>query len=270
MELLSIPANRKIAYFCDEKGENMFQFMFAPHTLRFVESQEFNQRVLTGSDEADVLWVSGRPKSFPLNIFVDRTPESGGSNQHLDLWENKKSAFQLMPSFQQRIRSILAETKAAFKGRDTQFNFVPSDLNVSPHYEQNTTANEKFGVGPDLERLLYFNRQKGATASSVVVRNAQDINTNISQYNKKNPKLKFVAPPICRFFYGNIWREGYIDNVDYTLSAPNSELICRRLEATLDFIWVRGGTLQETSTPAYSQNLSDQTKNYKQPSYLRT
>jgi hypothetical protein len=260
--LWSVPANRKVAYLCDMNGDNVFAFMFAPHELDFTEENDFFENIPVGSTEPDVLWVGGVPKRFPLEIFVDRTNESGGTNTELDAFyqENVNQSFssQLAERLARTIGRITDAANAdiaTFSSAPTgqKFNFVRSDLNISPQYSQDGYDNETIGVYPDLDRLLYYIRQAGENADSVSIDEGATIEQINSQINKfSNPSVKkFVSPPKCRFFYGTLWREGYVRKLDYKLEVPNAQLIPRRLRAKLEFLWIRGGSLSPVA-PAQS------------------
>jgi hypothetical protein len=259
LELLSVPANKRVAYLTDLEGNNIFEFMFAPNELEFTEENEFNERIMVGRVEPDVLWVSGKSKEFNLDIFVDRTAESYGSNKNLDMfqrtWIDGLSMFN--PTLVQQMRTVVSKFKST---KDTGLDkFQRSDLNIAPHYVQDEAKNKTSGVLPDLDKLLYFVRQKGAPSSTITVTSINsrgDVSSSIALDNPAKAK-KFIAPPKCRFFYGAIWREGYVKRIRYKFTAPNAQLIPQRLEVSITFLWMRGGVLAETNAPAFTEKLGD-------------
>lgn len=256
MQLNTLPKNRKVAYLADVDGKNIIQFMFAPNTLGFSEGNNYYEEIKIGRTKPDVLWVSAQPQSFSFEIFIDRTAESAGTNENLDIYADyKTTGFQaasqrFFPSLTQRLRTIINKLHSSNYTIMAEYEGQLSDLNIAPHYQQNLEENEVKGVLPDLEKLLYYVRQKGAKGSDLVVEdlgNIGEVSSAISQ-NITADRL-FVSPPKCRFYYGSIWKEGYIRNIQYQLLVPNAQLIPRRLVANIDFLITRGGTLSEVNIP---------------------
>ncbi len=66
----------KKAYFSDLSGGHIIEFQFSPHQLDFSEGGNYADRVVTGNYFTDLVWISGRPNKFTVQLFIDRTQES--------------------------------------------------------------------------------------------------------------------------------------------------------------------------------------------------
>lgn len=237
----------KKAYFTDIYGGNIIDFQFTPESLEFEEGGKFKDRVAVGRYQTDYVWISGKPNTFDLKMWVDRTDESISRTDFYDPFADEKR-------FPKQTRSrylnfdIVNLTKDKYNGIKSMFykkdniqsnDIDPSIYSFNPEFPQDSIQNNSKGVYYDLERLMFFVRPQGFKLSSGTLET--DGTLKISDVKQS----RFTPPPKVRFFYGNMWCEGYISEVKYTLSAMNRNLVPRRLEAEIQFLRINWGYLEE-------------------------
>lgn len=235
----------KKAYFTDTLGGNLLEFQFSPASLDFEEAGRYSTRNPIGSFFTDMVWISGRPSQFNLRMFIDRTQESYVADTfNQDPFANVKRLPNINPAYSSLdIVNLIngINGSAFFKGRKRNVegnDITPSNYSASPHYSQSNTR-EDIGVMNDVEALMYYVRPKGLKLSEIIIDNTGIVNTVDFKEGR------FTSPPKCRFYYGNMWREGYIVQVRYNLSAVNKSLVPRRMDATLRFSCTRWGHLND-------------------------
>lgn len=252
----------KKAYLTDLNGGNVIDFQFTPEELEFFEGGRFADRQSVGEYHTDYIWISGKPNKFNLKMWVDRTQEAfatgvvnvdpfADSSRFPGVANRKYTNFDLV----NLVRGIRNGSTSSgfqstfFKPKATEGNSVdPSIYSFNPDFPQDVIQNNIKGVYYDLERLLYYVRPQGFKLSSGTISTDGVVSlTNFSQ-------TRFMPPPMVRFFYGNSWSEGYIEEVKYSLTAMNKQLVPRRLEADISFLRTRWGYLEElastTANPA--------------------
>lgn len=247
----------KKAYFSDFFGDNIVEFQFAPHELDFSEGGQYADRVVTGNFFTDLIWISGRPTKFSVQMFIDRTQESFISDQYN---QDPFANFKRFPNSNPRLSgfdiynmvqglkqgSSSSGFATSFKRGNTKEDgneVAPSNYSASPQFSQ-SQFNEATGVIKDLEAILYYVRPRGLKLSEITIEGTQVV--SIGDY-KQN---RFVPPPKVRFYYGAFWREGYITEVKYNLSVMNKLLVPRRLDATIEMACTSWGYLNEIGNSA--------------------
>lgn len=249
---MSITSNRatKGAYLCDLQGGHIVDFQFSPETLEFNEGGRFNDRIITGRHDTDYIWISGQPTRQNIKMWVDRTLES---NTQLDQTSDPYSSITKLPksaipryadfdvvNFINGVKNGLVDLYSKARGiKDVteQTSLEPSTYAVSPNFNQ-ATSNDSKGVFYDVELLAYFLRPEGYELAK-----ATNTNGVISIDDVK--QTRFIPPPKCRYFYGNYWAEGYIQEVEYKLSVMNDNLVPMRMEADIVFLRTKWGYLNE-------------------------
>jgi len=239
------------AYFSDISGGHIIEFQFSPSELDFSEGGNFSRRQPTGSYFQELVWISGKTDPYDIRLFIDRTQESYTVDEY-----NKDpfASFKRFPNRNPRYNNAevfsyitgigIANTSSGFassfrKKQDGGANEVqPSIYNATPHFKQ-TQFEENVGVIRDLESLLYYVRPKGLKISEATIQS--DGTVDILDF----PQSRFTPPPMVRFYYGEFWREGYITQVKYTLSAMNKLLVPRRMDATITMECTKWGYLNE-------------------------
>ena len=244
---------RKKAYFSDLDGGHIVDFQFTPDELTFVEGGRFSDRIATGQYLTDYIWISGKPNSFNIKMWVDRTQESmvlGDQNTDpfSDVTRFPKKSHPRFTNFDvvSLIRGInnsdtssgFASTFAKKSDAKTGNAIDPSKYSATPDFKQDIFSENK-GVYYDVENLMYYVRPKGFSLAKGTVSN--DGSIKISDYKQ----TRFTPPPMVRFYYGNLWSEGYIEEIKYSLTAMNKQLVPRRLEADITFIRTNWGYLDE-------------------------
>lgn len=245
----------KKAYFSDLGGEHILEFQFSPHTLDFQEGGRYSNRVSTGNFFTDLVWISGEVNAFDLRMFIDRTQESY-TVENAD--QDPYSSFRRFPNAKNPapnldivnlIRGITnSNTSSGFansfrKPSTSGANYVePSKYSASPQFKQ-TSFNDNVGVIADVEALMYYVRPKGLNLSEITI--SSDGSASVKDFEQG----RFVPPPKCRFYFGNMWREGYIVNVKYNLSVMNKQLVPQRMDAELKMICTKWGYLNDINTP---------------------
>lgn len=244
------------AYFTDLDGGNVIDFQFAPATLSMFEGSRYTDRISIGEYHTDFLWLSGKPNNFKLKFWVDRTQESMGVWTGEDPFENmNNNRMRTNPRYSNfdALNMVRNMAKGEFgssgfytslrkKGDSKKGNpLVPSKYSVNPDFRQEGYS-EDIGVYGDLEKLLHFVRPKGFKLASI------KLNIDGTMRLTDFEQSRFTPPPKIRFYYGNMWREGYIEQVSYQLSVMNKRLVPRRLEADITFICTRWGYLTGLSS----------------------
>ena len=239
------------AYFSDTEGGNIVDFQFAPAQLQMFEGNRFSDRISIGEYHTDYLWLSGKPNNFQLKFFVDRTLESmgvwTGEDPFANMSLNRRRTNPRFTNFDavNMVRGLLKGdlgssgfyTSLKRKGSVREGNpLVPSNYSINPDFRQDTYS-EDVGVYADLERLMYFIRPKGFKLANI------RLNTDGTMRMNEFEQNRFTPPPKVRFYYGNMWREGYFEQIKYDLSVMNSRLVPRRLDADIEFICTRWGYL---------------------------
>lgn len=251
---MNVTAERasKKAYFSDLEGGHILDFQFTPDELNFTEGGRFVDRVTIGYHKTDYIWLSGKPSKFNLKMWVDRTQESATPLNNSDPFENAKtqpaSRFSKLGGIAvdnlERSALYSAGKKAIVKSGAKNGNEVASTVySATPDFKQNAD-NEIKGVYFDLEALLYYVRPIGFKLSTADTQ--PDGKIKITDYSQS----RFSPPPMCRFYYGNYWVEGYIEEVRYSLTAMNKMLVPRRLEADISFLRTNFGYLEEVQSGA--------------------
>lgn len=250
---------KKYAYFCDSEGDNIVDFQFNPANLPLSEGQEYNDKVTTGSYEPDVLWVSAKTQRFNIDMFIDRTYESAGGNSVNDSFVPNKNPFQGLTNLAfgtveasatfNNGNRIVTGLRNAFRKENKEdaleARFVKSDYRAGNNVNSGD-FDANVGVLGELKKLLFYVGPKDVNSipRADVSNDFLTINANTKVIQYSGARKYFTPPPMVQFFYGNIWREGFIENIEYNLSVPNRDLVPQRLEATLQFLVVRGGFLE--------------------------
>ena len=253
MKTLTTDRAIKRAYFTDGEGGNMLEFQFAPFELEFTEGGRFSDRIQVGNYFNNMMWISGRPMEFNLDMFIDRTQESFTADEiNNDPFANIKRFSHTTPKYfnfdiVNLVKGIISGNsssgfQSSFKKRYTgDGNTVePSTYTASPHYEQKN-INGDVGVLNDLEKLLYYVRPMGLKLASAEL-NSDGV-VKLTDYEQS----RFTPPPKFRFYYGSMWREGYILEIKYKLSVMNKLLVPQRLEARIKLGCTRMGYFNEVS-----------------------
>jgi hypothetical protein len=232
------PRATKRAYLTDINGDNVVNFQFAPASLTFSEGNTFHERLKTGAYYAEYTWISGVRRAFTLEMFIDRTLQSfSGPEFNQDIASEVRRIPAIFPQFTAFQSSAYVNAIRRAKGRRAEVPTVPmTSHSKSPEFAQNN-LNEEKGVYPDLHKLLYYIRPSVLTQSTGFFENTGTIEFD------SNANNRFTPPPRCRFFQGNQWKEGFISQVEYELSAMNRELVPRRLIANFTFLVEREGIL---------------------------
>ena len=243
----------KGAYFSDTNGGNIVDFQFSPESLEFTEGGRFEDRILTGQYHTDYIWISGQPTKQEIKMWVDRTDESFNNvdkteDPFSDLVRFPKASIPKYANFDivNFLKGVkngitdLTKNGLSKKTDDTANTVDRSVYSVNPAFSQDVTSANR-GVFYDVELLSYFIRPKGFKLSS-----ATDTNGIIKITDF--PQNRFTPPPKCRFFYGNYWAEGYIQEVDYKLTVMNENLVPLRMEADIIFLTTKWGYLNDLAT----------------------
>lgn len=248
---LGIERATKKAYITDLNGGNIVDFQFTPEELDFFEGGRFADRSSVGNYHTDYIWISGQPNKFKIDMWVDRTSESfgiGGTDPFEDASRFPKVANRKYTNFGlvNLVRGIQSGSTSSgfqstfFRNKNTTANKIdPSIYSFNPEFPQDEYANNTKGVYFDLERLLYYVRPLGFELSRGTI--TPDGAISLRNFTQS----RFTPPPMVRFFYGNSWSEGYIEEVKYNLSAMNKQLVPRRLKAEISFLRTRWGYLEE-------------------------
>jgi len=240
----------KYAYLSNVRGDFVINFQLTPHELKMTESVKIKTESITGNNKVDLYWTSGNVESFNFDMFIDRTQNSRVGASYSTESQRPKN-INIFPS--------IVETSATIQGLNKLFanpverdEFVISGYDPSPHFKQ---VDDENGVLRDLEQLKYFMRPDGMEKQKgIMLTEGGNFKGSFNAPNED--ELIFNSPPILRFFYGSIWKEGYLSKLNYTLSVPNRELVPLRLQAKLVMTVHRSGTfttlpsINEISTPA--------------------
>tara|TARA_Y100000034_G_scaffold29728_1_gene36161 strand:+ start:37440 stop:38186 length:747 start_codon:yes stop_codon:yes gene_type:complete len=242
---MSITKDRAVkrAYFSNLEGGNIVEFQFSPASLQFKEGGKFEERIKVGNYFPELIWISGDTNAFELRFFIDRTQESYVRDEYnSDPFEDFKRFpepyTKYVPS---QVYALIAGAK---QDSDVRKNgavgggIQPSSYSASPHYAQ-SSFNDNVGVLKDLEALMYFLRPQGIELGDISISESGEVNINDFSQNR------FTPPPMFRFYYGSIWREGYFTNIEYQLSAMNKQLVPNRLDATIKMACSNWGYLSE-------------------------
>lgn len=256
MAYSTTPRANKKAFFSDLSGGHIIEFQFTPEQVEFTEGGKFIDREQVGHYFNDSMWISGKESPFEVQLFIDRTAESY-------LVEGNSDPFEQIKRHPNRFAKyanvdIVNFVKGIANGRSSSaFAPIPgravgvrkpSVYSSSPDFAQNKeNAN---GVLGDVEALMYFVRPKGLDLNKQVSQEQQELyrtpdsKTEVRTVHIQDFKqTRFTPPPKVRFYYGNIWREGYIEEVQYTLSILNSEMIPQRMDAKIQMRCSRWGYL---------------------------
>lgn len=253
MNLTTDRATKK-AYFSDMDGGHIVDFQFTPPELDFTEGGRFSDRVMTGQYLTDYIWISGKPSKFNLKLWVDRTQESmlplnQDQDPFADIVRFPKRTNPRFTNFDvvNLIRGIANnDTSSGFastfrKKNTSGANQVDSTIySGTPDFSQDKYSPER-GVYDDVERLMHYVRPLGFKLGNGSI--GADGSVSIKDFAQS----RFTPPPMVRFFYGNLWTEGYIEEVKYSLSMMSKTLVPRRLEADISFLRTAWGYLDEVS-----------------------
>lgn len=260
------PRANKKAFFSDLSGGHIVEFQFTPEEMKFTEGGKFIEKDMVGHYFNDSMWVSGKASPFDVRMFIDRTAESYMVDGDSDPFEQIKRHPNRFAKYGNL--DIVNFVRGIAKGRSSSafipdFNkkqvaqTKPSAYSSSPDFAQNPDNTK--GVLPDLEALLYYVRPLGLDLSKQVsqdttsLHSSGDGKTEVKTIKIKDfQQTRFTPPPKVRFFYGDIWREGYIEEVNYTLSILNRDMIPQRLDADIRMICSRWGYLSAIDTSKVS------------------
>lgn len=235
---------KKRAYFSDVDGGHIVEFQFTPDELNFSEGGRFADRISTGFHMTDYVWISGKPSKFKLTMWVDRTTESFVNFEASDT--DPFANITRLPRnnrFSEDNFALVRGLKRAFmeEAPPMKANAInPSVYSPTPDFSQEGYS-DNVGVYMDVEALMYYVRPEGFQLGKAIEDAEGAI--NLSQFQQS----RFTPPPKCRFFYGNAWMEGYIEEVKYSLTMMNKILVPRRLEADISFIRTNWGYLNEVT-----------------------
>lgn len=255
----------KRAYFSDLDGGVILEFQFTPADMDFTEGGQFIERIKTGSYFSDFMWVSGKSAPTQLAFFVDRTQASyvsGTMNQNpfseVQRFPNRFTKYTnldivgLIKNLPSQYKSYVGN-KSKEKG-----TLVASNYSASPHYNQG--LDENVGVLKDLEALMYFVRPKGLKLAEITINTSDAGEKTVSM--KDYQQSRFTPPPMVRFYFGPIWREGYITEVRYNLSVLNKLLVPQRMDASITMLCTRWGYLNEVGSRVIAMDIDANIKGY--------
>lgn len=235
-----MPRALKPTYITTLDGSTVILFQFAPFELNGAESSNISQRVRVGGHTPELIWISGEVRQLTVPFFIDRTLESYSNQRYNPRLYDPFIRFQ---SSNPKLSVGDAEayrlgTNNANGQQDDAGQFVLTDFDPNPNFRQFQDDNAT-GVYRDLDLFLRFLRPSGKG-----ITNARFSDTGEFSI-LDDAEARFNPPPVCRFFCGNYWLQGYLGKVSYRMSAMNSLMVPRRLDGTLDFIIERDGILSE-------------------------
>lgn len=258
-------ASRK-AYFSDLDGGNILEFQFMPSELEFMEGGDFSERKPVGSYFPEFMWINGRTSPMQLQFFIDRTMASfvaGEYNQdpfsEVKRFPNKYAKYTRLDIVNMVNGLSKGQSSSGFlstfgdKRKGQGVTPIASGYSASPHYNQ--PLDENVGVLKDLEALLYYVRPLGLKLGEMTIQTSQRAvmgdkgkgEMGTIKY-KDYEQARFTPPPMVRFYFGAIWKEGYISEVNYNLSVLNKKLVPQRLDAKLTMVCTRWGYLSEVGS----------------------
>lgn len=252
---------KKKAYFSDLDGGHIVDFQFAPEELNLTEGGRFADRVTVGHYFTDYVWLSGKPNKLKLTMWIDRTQESMITgdldvNPFEDVLRFPRRSRPRFTNFDvvNLVRGIASGGTSSgfastFKKKNTAGanQIDPTVHSATPDFNQ-SGYNESVGVYRDVEKLMYYVRPEGFELGTATFQN--DGSVKISDFKQ----ARFTPPPMCRFFYGSMWMEGYIEEVKYNLTVMNKQLVPRRLEAEISFIRTNWGYLNEIASDVSAED----------------
>ena len=247
----------RYAYLANISNDFIIDFQFTPDTLVRTESSDVKTENSTGSFDPNLLWVSGLPESFSVHIFIDRTKGSFVGDKKFSPNVASKP-FNYPNPFESSV--ILGAIQRVLAGKKVMQDILPSAYDPAPHFAQTETN----GVLNDLERIKYFLRPKGYTSSagsSIVTQQNFKDKVKISEHNNQ----LFIPPELVRFFYGDIWIEGYLNEFKYTLSCLNKNLVPERLEGDLTISVHNSGVLSTQYSTPQNSGFNDASENANKP-----
>ena len=269
MNLTTDRATKK-AYFSDLGGGHIIDFQFTPDELILSEGGRFADRITTGEHITDYIWLSGKPNKINLKMWVDRTQESvdfdsADTDPFSDIKRFPRVNNPRFTNFDvvNLVRGISKDSLGGIfrkKGNFTANKIDPSIYVATPDFKQDLLS-DNVGVYKDVEALLHFVRPLGFKLGSATI--GVGGVTKISDFKQ----ARFTPPPIVRFFYGSSWMEGYIEEVKYSLTAMNKQLVPRRLEADISFLRTNWGYLSEVSSSVDASEFSSIGNQNKNSSY---
>lgn len=228
------------AYLADLNGQNIVDFQFSPHELDFSEDSNIVDRMNVGHYYPELVWISGKLKTFNVKMFIDRSLESMvKDSQNNDPFSDVKRFPDQNPRSDNSV-DYSNGLKVANGGQADEIRVEMTSFDVSPEYPKVTNNDEK-GVYPELEKVLYYIRPKGLKIPSSSLSDKGILTVEDLEISR------FTPPPVVRFFYGNLWKQGYLSKVSYTLSVVNKLLVPQRMEATLEFMIEAEGILNDIS-----------------------
>lgn len=258
------PAKRakRTGFLIGEENTLVNEFQFNPYQLEDSNAVKLDTRVLTGQSEPDVLWVSTEPKVFTWELFIDRTVESLGGGQFDEgAFKSNRSEDAIMTiasstlNFASQYLNPIRSKISSIQGYVNRIvpiqykaNFKRSDYNPSYNIDPNDAGfYENVGVLAELDKLLETVKPKsygkggGALLADFnydrrVFKLADELTENTST---------FTPAPVVTFVYGNIWKQGYIQSLNYRMSVFNQILVPQRLEVTIALQVIREGFLAE-------------------------
>lgn len=234
-----MPRATKPTYITTLNGDIAVPFQFAPHELNGAESGNFSERVRIGGHTPELIWISGQVRRLNVPFFIDRTTESIGQRranprQFDPLIRFQRSNPKIRPGDAEAYR--LGTQNANGGAEEDAGKFVQTDFDPNPNFRQFPDDAGR-GVYLDLDLFLHFVRPSGKGITEAKFNSVGEFNILDDQ------EARFVPPPVCRFFHGNYWLQGYLSRIEYKMSALNALMVPRRLEGTLEFLIEKDGVL---------------------------
>jgi len=233
----------KTTYLTTVAGDITVPFQFSPHELNGAESGNFSSRVRVGGFDPQLIWISGEVRRITIPFFIYRTLESVSRQRH-NSHETKFMPLVRFPNQNPGLTSAdaLALRQGTANASGTQVKepatFTMTDFDPNPNFPLGV-GSENSGVYIDLNLFLHFIRPAGQGITKAQFDKSGEF--TILDYAEG----RFVPPPLCRFFHGNYWLQGYLSRIDYRLSAMNGSLVPMRMEGNLEFLIEKDGVLTE-------------------------
>ena len=232
----------KHAYFSDVTGNVIIDFQFSPHELEFRENSKIVGESVVGHFGNNLLWIGGDVSDVKIHIFIDRTEESfvgqksDLTTRHIQtpgIFSNPLEKSVVVDA----IKNVISMSQLPGINNPERSYYDPA-----PHFPQK--ENSETGVLNDIAKFQYFTRPEGYKSNTIVIKEgSKSSKRDRYVYTSENDAL-FSAPPIIRFYHGEMWVEGYITNFSYKVSAMNTELIPRRMEGDISIKVHRYGSFK--------------------------
>lgn len=233
-------------YISDIGGNVVIPFQFSLAELSGSESANFSERVRTGGFEPELIWISGQVRRLTVPFFIDRTEESRNYQVQSNLPTRLDNQIRFPSRYPRISQEDALSYEAGLKNSEPAPGATSKSANEVERSQYVATADFKQydndgnqGVYRDLELFLYFIRPFGVKLSTGKFDDSGAFSI------KDSPESRFTPPPMCRFFHGNYWIQGYVGRLNYNMTAMNSLLVPRRLDGTIEFIIEKDGILSE-------------------------